>query len=193
MGPSSVLSTDIIVSIPYLSTRLAMKDSDRLDDTEGNGAASELDDIKTRDEFVTTVDATEAASRFYHKDIDALDVSEQKKALYRRILRWNEDHFSGYRKSLEDAENNVVRARTLCSQLDVTDHQRDRVLHLMDEKASIQGSHGVADTALAIISLVLNEDGRHVQREDHFKTLMKDLGLAHPELHGLRKENREHL
>jgi hypothetical protein len=170
-----------------------MKDSDRLDDTEGNGAASELDDMKTRDEFETQVDATEAASRFYHKDIDALDVSAQKKKLYRRILRWNEDHFSGHRKQLEQDENNVVRTRTLCSQLEVTDYQRDRVLHLMEEKASFMGHRGVAGTALAVISLVLNEDGRHVQREDHFETLMDEIGLTYPQLHRLRERNREHL
>jgi len=170
-----------------------MKDSDRLDDTQGNGAGSELDDIKARDELTTKVEATEAASRFYHKDIDALDVSEQKKKLYRRILLWNEDHFDSGKSSLKSKEAKVARVRTLCSQLEVTDYQRDRVLYLMTEHVSSLGQQGVAPNALAVISLVLNEDGRHVQREDHFGTLMDDVGLTYSQLHGLRDKNRAHL
>lgn len=61
--------------------------------------------------------------------------------------------------------------RTWMSQLECTGFQKDRVCHIIDGMESIRNGYKAEATALALISLVCNEDDYWVQRHgdhDHF-------------------------
>lgn len=98
-------------------------------------------------------------------------------------------------RSVEKARNDVFRdAKTFCSQLDIGDYQRQRVLRLLKSVESFEnGSIPSEAVVFAAISLVANEDGWRIRREDIFLKLRDDRGVSSNQIREMRKDLHEHL
>jgi hypothetical protein len=165
----------------------------------GNGSATNLEDETDAQEYSHKLDPTGAATRMHPRDIDALDVPPERKEHLRWLSRLNEDNWVSHepRKTKEHYQRREAQKATvnmICDRVELTEYPENRVQHLFFEEVELEiGPYSVEDIAVALASLVANEDDRHVQREARFQRLMDDLEVSEKALRRLRKAFWRHL
>ena len=92
------------------------------------------------------------------------------------LNRLNDGHRTDGWKGQSNEANQMRFAKTVLSTIDCTGYQEERVCHLLSEQdGRSHGGKSYEITVLALVSLVLEDDGRYVREEDEWKQLRDDL------------------
>lgn len=165
-----------------------MVESHRLERGEGNGSRAEIDDKYDGEEYNDKDERAPTQTTFYNRDINRLEVSERRKRRLRRMLRRQEGEQPGetYSTKYDNREQQnrsewkrrVVSA--FASQMGLTRSQKERVKHLVNDVLDINtfGFYSTEQVVLATVNVVAREDGRFIEDEAQFRTLMADSGLT---------------
>jgi len=130
---------------------------DVIDRSSGNGASG--GDRDEQDGAVEYDDTAVGQTTFDPAEADDSDRFEE--LLDRHHERYN---YSGSEKRNRD---HVYDARTVASQLEFTDYQtKELIRRVQNVDHDTLGSYTYEDVILAVVSLVANEDGRWIQRDD---------------------------
>lgn len=125
---------------------------------------------------------------FYESDIDRLDTTQRRKRRLKRALRRQEgedqgeaystDHDQRQQQNRKEWKRRMVT--TYASQLDLTPAQRDRSQHIVMGVVSIDsfGPYSTEEVILAVINVVVREDGRWIEDEELFRDLVRDVGIV---------------
>ena len=147
---------------------------------EGDGAGDEIDDKYDGEEYTTKDQRAETHTTFYERDIDK-QVSDPRQAKrLKRALRLQE----GERKPNRNARNHEEDKRRLIgaytSHMEVTPAQKRRVEHLVMDVMSVNsfGHYSMEKVILATINVVAREDGRMIEEEKEFRSLVVDAEMT---------------
>lgn len=171
---------------------------------KGNGSRNELEDEKTGDLWATKDQRAPTSTTFYESDIEKLNVSEQRKRRLKRALRLQEgEHITSDEYDSRGQQNYREDKRrlvgTICSQLDVTPHQKRRVEHIVLDVVSVNsyGNYSTEEVVLGVITYVCMEDmgadGVHVDDRKVFLDLAEDVNTSMKRVKGARKITRRRL
>lgn len=109
---------------------------------------------------------------------------------WKRLSAWQEGRW-GDESHYPDQGREVDQRRFLSmfsSGLDLTTYQRGRVAAVIAELNFGHMAHYSTETIiLSIISLVVNEDGRWIRDEEHFKRLVRDVGASPRDIRSCRQ------
>lgn len=163
---------------------------------EGDGSGAEIDDKYDGEEYTAKDQRADTRTTFYESDIDNLNVSERRKDQLRHALRRQEGEDFGENDSYDEAttsdskrkrrkqQNREEWKRRVISayagQLELTPRQKRRSEHWVLDVLSINsfGRYSVEQVALAAINVVAREDGRYIEDEQYFHSLMEDVGIT---------------
>jgi hypothetical protein len=175
-----------------------------VDSEKGSGSRTEIEDEKTGDKWETKDQRADTHTTFYERDIDRLNVSGARKRRLKRILRFqegeqvNSDKYDsrGQQNHKED-KRRLIGAFT--SQLDLTDHQKRRVRHLIMDVVEVNsyGNYSTEEVILGVITYVCMEDmgsnGVHVDDRDAFHRIADDVDTSMDRIKGARQITRDRL
>lgn len=180
-----------------------MVQSHRLTRDEGNGSRDSIDDKYDGEEYNDKDERADTRTTFYDRDIERLEVSQQRKRRLRRMLRRQEGenpgeaYYQGRRDRTQQNRGEWKRriVSTFASQLDLTRSQKERTKHLVNDVLDINtfGYYSTEEVVLATVNVVAREDGRWIEDERKFRELMTDSGLHNdgtPDLDGLKTLRR---
>lgn len=155
--------------------------SHRFDVGDGNGAASEIDELIDQNAIIEHDGRASTRTFFYIGE-----APEGKRRQFGRMLEYQEDMWSGMKNQQRQADRERT-VSTFCSFLDMGTYQRERVQHICDGlNMSHMAHYSSQKVILAVISLVANEDGRFIRDETGFRTLLRDLESDLAELRSIR-------
>ena len=176
-------------------------------DESGNGSRSKMEDEKTGDKWETKDQRADTHTTFYESDIDRLNVSQARKRRLKRMLKRQEGQqkgevYSKKRNNREQQNRRENRRRDIeifASQLDLTKHQKNRVMHIVLEVVSVDsyGNYSAEEVILGVITYVCMEDmgadGVHVDDRDIFHELVADMDTDMKRVKGARQITRRRL
>jgi transcription initiation factor TFIIIB Brf1 subunit/transcription initiation factor TFIIB len=121
------------------------------------------------------------------------DAPPHKRSRFRWLKQLNDGVRSDEWRSQQLDDAAVRAVTTLANQIECTQHQRDRSRWLMmqfdhDELFTTASYEAIA---LAVITLVCNEDNRRVRGENQFENVMTDAQTTRSELRAIRQAIRE--
>lgn len=150
-----------------------------------SGEAAETPRVKFDQSAVENNDGRgDHSSMFYGKD-----APPEKREQFTKLASMNEGMWESGRdhKTKSNASDKANFARMCCSNLEMTDYQKERVLWLTERvKVNMFGHYSYEHVILALISIVANEDGRWVRDENTFRTMTAENGLGLKEIRRLR-------
>lgn len=160
-----------------------MVEPHRIERREGDGAGDEIDDKYDGEEYSTKDQRAETRTTFYKRDIDThVDDPRQRKQL-KRALRWQEGERKPNRgqRNHEEDKRRLIGAYT--SQMSLSPAQKQRVEHLVLDVMSVNsfGHYSMEQVILATINVVVREDGRLIEDESEFRSLLSDAELTNDE------------
>jgi len=183
-----------------------MVESHRLHRGEGDGSRSEIDDMYDDQEYEEKEPAPPTRTTFHRGDIERLQVSERRKERLRRMRSRQEGKNPGetYYQGRQDytQQNRSEWKRrvvsTFASQVELTTAQKERVKHLINDVLDINtfGYYSTEQVVLATINVVAREDGRFIEDEESFRSLMVEANVvkgdedATPDLDTMRSLRR---
>lgn len=94
---------------------------------------------------------------------DPLEAPNWKKRRFKELRKRHHEHWNKDGEGEMNDTNIAYDTRTVCNQLELTDHQQRRVLKLVDEHRT-QGLQYEL-TILGAVTYVLNVEGRWIQRD----------------------------
>jgi len=153
-----------------------------IDYSEGSGGKSNTDyDVDTPTEHD---DRSKTKTKF-----NPSEAPPESREQYTRLAKLQD----GYRSNDNGGYHTDVLkdAQTWCNHVGATDHQTHRVLHICSEIPIDEYGHDIESVVTAIISLVLNEDERFVQREDDFQDLRDSLDVSSKQFRSARNNVRD--
>ena len=179
-------------------------ESHRLQRGEGSGSRAEIDDKYDSEEYQDKDERAPTRTTFYERDINDLEVSEDRKQRLRRMLRrqrgeqpgeaYSQNYDSREQQNRSEWKRRVVSA--FASQLELTSTQKERVKHLVNDVLDINtfGYYSTEQVVLATVNVVAREDGRFIEDEEMFRRLMGDSGITdedrRPDLETMRSLRR---
>lgn len=169
-----------------------------VDDSQGTGSRSTIDDEKMKDEWETRDQRADTHTTFFEQDIDKLNVSAEKKRRLKRILRLqegeqvNSDEYDsrGQQNHKEDKRRLIG---TFTAQLGLTQHQKSRVRHIVMDVIEVNsyGNYSMEEVILGVITYVCMEDmsdnGVHVDDRETFHQLADSVDTSMERVRGARQ------
>jgi len=153
----------------------------------GDGQSEQIDDKYDGEEYSDKDDRAPTRTTFYARDIEELQVSERRKDRLRSMLRRQEGEMPGEayatkydnREQQNRSEWKRRMVTTFTSQLDMTDAQQERVLHLIQDVLSINsfGHYSTEQVIIGTINVVAREDGRFIEDEPKFRKMVGSVGV----------------
>lgn len=113
------------------------------------------------------------------------DADKGQQKLYKRLAKLNDGKYSDY-NGVEKA-NQRRDAATICSQLDCTTHQQNRVFFLIDTTDLRKSGYNLETGIIALITFVCNEDGRMIRQEYHYKNVIEKFNTSKQKIREARK------
>lgn len=158
-----------------------------LDDGNGAGASSQIDDI-IDDGAVIENDGRSKTRTFYYAD----EAPSDKQHQFARMLRWQDGEGDSDRAVRNRAADRRRTVDTFCAHVGMGTEQRERVQYVTDGlNMSHMGPYSSDDVILAIITLIANERGRFIRDETVFRGLLEDVGLDLNDIKNVRGLIRE--
>jgi hypothetical protein len=133
-----------------------MHERDVIDRSSGNGASE--GDRDEQDGAVEYDDTAVGQTTFDPAEADDSDRFEE-------LLDRHHERYS-HHPSSRRGRDHVYDARTVASQLEFTDYQTQELIRRVKKADLEEGSYGYEEAILAIATLVANEDGRWIRRDD---------------------------
>ena len=157
----------------------------RLARDEGDGSASEIDDLYDGEQYSTRDQRANNRTTYYESDVDK-HVSNPKRAeRLKRALKWQEGQYvtsdKGKSRGQQNHEEDKRRiVGILCSQLDVPKSQKRRVQKIINgEIPSYKfGHYSTEQVTLAVINVVVHKDDRWIEDEKQFREYMEYVGIT---------------
>lgn len=180
-----------------------------VDDTQGTGSRSALEDEKMGDMWETKDQRSDTHTTFYESDIERLNVSQARKKRLKRMLKRQEGQNYGEastgqttrreRKQQNREEDRRRDIEVFSSQLGLTKHQKRRVMHIVLDVISVNsyGNYSAEEVILGVITYVCMEDmgvnGVHVDDREKFHELVGDMDTNMNRVKGARQITRRRL
>jgi len=164
-----------------------------------DGSKSDSDVWKDSSESVDMEVGSTARTFIQHLDADVDDnisnpFVEKFGDVYTKWDWLNQVHNGRTSQSRKEEKryNDIRRdAKTFCSQLDMTEYQRERVLSLLDDVESFHhGQYRAEAVVFAAITLVANVDGWRIRNEDIFHKLRDERDVSSNQVREMRKQLR---
>lgn len=159
-----------------------MVESHLLDNSEGNGSGSQIDDKYDSEEYTTKDQRAQTETTFYRSDINETVNGHHRRRQMKRALRYHEgEHVNAEDEDSRGQQNHKEWKRrlvgTLTSQMEMTKHQQSRVKHLVLDVLDINsfGPYKTEEVILGVMSMVAREDmsrhGKHLDDRKDFINL----------------------
>lgn len=166
--------------------------SHRFDDASGSGASEKIDELIDKNAIVEHDGRAPTRTFFY-----TTEAPDEKQAQFERMYR----HQEGVGDPDRRAQNRPADRRRwidiFCGHLEATDHQQERVKHIVKGlQMSHMAHYSAQEVILGTITIVANEDGRFIRDEQAFKDLVEDVGsdmYTIKRVRGLVREKSDHL
>jgi hypothetical protein len=160
---------------------------------EGDGSGAAIDDKYDGTEYTSKDQRADTWTTFYERDIDSLNVSQRRKKELKRALERQRglDYGEGTTKdktrrqrkqqNREEWKRRVVSA--YAGTLELTTRQKTRAQRLVIEELELSsfGPYSTEKIALAVCNYVAREEGRWLEDEATFRSLMVDVGIGEEE------------
>lgn len=159
---------------------------------EGAGSNDAIDDMIDQEAIVENDGRSNTRTFFYPEDAEY--ETQEQATKFRRLIRWQdgEGHPSESRAAANFKADMERTAKTFCSQCEFTPYQTERVLHVMDDlDVNSYGHYSTEKVILAVMSLVANEDRRHLRDEELFRGLVGDVGMTMEQVRTVRLMTRQ--
>lgn len=170
---------------------------------KGTGSIKAMEDEKKGDLWDTKDQRANTETTFFESDIEELEVSRRRKERLKRMLRRQEgetpgESFAEGTQSRGQQNHGEWQRRLVCTftaRLDLTDHQKSRVKHLVLDVLDINSfaQYSTEDVIMAVTSMVANEDGRWIRDESEFKSLLDELDITLDDVTTVRQMARDRL
>lgn len=149
-----------------------------------------LDDLKDLNGFVCNDGRSLTKTYFLPGEVEY--ESKERKNQYYRLAKINDGVREDGHKGRTSKADGRRFAKTFCSQVELTKHQTERVLYVLEKfDMSRKGNCSFEEIILGIISLVVEPDYRDVRNEDSFQSLMIELDVTPKRLKSVRKMVRK--
>lgn len=164
---------------------------------DGDDRFRDEDDADRDVDFTSKDDGRSQSRTWFHANDgdhngDPLDDPEK----WERLSQVNNGQLydSGYRERRRSAET-VRDVDVVATQLDVTEYQQQRCKHIVESLDDLRDtwSRDRMVVAFSAMTLVVNEDGRHVQNENKYDAMIEDMGTSRSAIHSVREKLRDHL
>lgn len=137
-----------------------------------------------------------ARTGFYPEGGDYNDESLDNVEKWKRLDQLNHGqlHDSDYPPRRRDAET-LRDLDIVASRFEITEHQKERCEHIISSIDDI-GETWPWDrivVVFALVTLVVNEDNRHVQTESMYGDFIEDMGVNRKSVHKVRDDLRDYL
>lgn len=151
---------------------------------EGSGSREAIQDMYDGEEYENKDSRANTRTTYYERDIDKYCTDPRYAGHMRRALELQEgQHVNDPDKQSRGQQNHEEDKRRLIgaigSQLGLTTAQKQRVKHLVMEVLSVNsfGHYSTEQVVIATCNVVAREDGRWIEEEDKFRSVVHDVEL----------------
>lgn len=164
---------------------------------DGDDRFRDEDDVDRDVDFTSKDDGRSQSRTWFHANDgdhngDPLDDPEK----WERLSQVNNGqlHDSEYpsRRNGSETRRDID---VVATQLDVTEYQKKRCKHIIETVGDLREkwSSDRMVVVFAMMTLIVNEDDRHIQRENVYGEMIEEIGTSRSAIHSLREKLRVHL
>lgn len=163
---------------------------------EGDSRFRDEDDQSRETDLSSESDGRSQSRTWFNAEEDYKGDKLDDPEKWRRLSQVNNGqlHESKYVERRRDAET-LRDLDIVASRFEITEYQKNRCEHIIESLDDI-GETWPWDrivVVFALVTLVVNEDYRHIQNEDMYNDLIEDMEVSRSSIHKIRDELRDHL